>query len=152
MSRHRLALATLLCAAMIAVPATAQTFIIDAPPVAETPDYLDAVSQMAPRRRTRADCIAEAMTSSDIVVCAPRDDQQLPVPEVYGPAFGSTDGAAVDPRGPGCGASISNQCYGGIDIIATIGGTIKLVGLLLDPDANLGEGDPIPERFRGANR
>jgi hypothetical protein len=24
--------------------------------------------------------------------------------------------------------------------------------LLVDPDGNLGEGDPIPERLRGANR
>ena len=137
---------------MVAVSAAAQPLIIDLPQATPAPTVqLDVARQLAPRR-TRADCIAEAMTSSDIVVCAPRDDQQLPVPEIYGPEFGSTDGAAVDPRGPPCGASISNQCYGGVDIIATIGGTIKLVGLLLDPDANLGEGDPIPERFRGANR
>lgn len=137
---------------MVALPATAQPVVIDLPQATSTPTVqLDIARQLAPRR-TRADCVAEAMTSSDIVVCAPLDDQQLPVPEVYGPQAGSTDGAAVDPRGPLCGASISNQCYGGIDIIATIGGTIKLVGLILDPDANLGEGDPIPERFRGANR
>lgn len=137
---------------MVALPATAQPVVIDLPQATPAPTIeLDIARQLAPRR-TRADCVAEAMTSSDIVVCAPLDDQQLPVPEVYGPQAGSTDGAAVDPRGPLCGASISNQCYGGIDIIATIGGTIKLVGLILDPDANLGEGDPIPERFRGANR
>lgn len=136
---------------MIVVPASAQPVIIDAPPVATTPDYVGAVRQMG-ARRTRADCIAEAMTSSDIVVCAPRDDQQLPVPEVYGPQAGSTDGAAVDPRGVPCGASISGHCYTGVSLPELAGAMIGVVSLIFDPDRNLGEGDPIPERFRGANR
>lgn len=152
MSRRSTAYLMLIGAAMPVVPVRAQPVVIDAPPVATRADYLGAVEQMAPRRRTRADCIAEAMMSSDIVVCAPRDDQQLPVPEVYGPQAGSTDGAAVDPRGEPCGASISNRCYTGVDLPKLAGALIGVVGLIVDPNRNLGEGDPIPERFRGANR
>jgi hypothetical protein len=101
----------------------------------------------------REDCRAEAARSSDIVVCGSRNSNQaLPAPEIFGPVPGSTDGSAVDPRGVPCGASISNQCWGGGDVLGTIGGAINLVGLILDPDKNLGEGDPVPERFRGANR
>ena len=152
MSRQRLAFPILIYAVLPGVPVAAQPVIIDALPVASTPDYLGAVRQLAPRRRTRADCIAEAMVSSDIVVCAPLDDQQLPVPEVYGPQAGSTDGSAVDPRGPPCGASISGNCYTGVNLPRLAGAVIGAVSLIFDPNRNLGEGDPIPERFRGANR
>ena len=99
------------------------------------------------------DCRAEAQRSGDIIVCGSRgDDQALPVPDVYGPVPGSSDGAAVDPRGVPCGASISNQCWGGVNVLAAVGAAVGVIGLLIDPDKNLGEGDPIPERFRGANR
>ena len=98
------------------------------------------------------DCRTEAQRSADIVVCGSRrNDQALPVPDIYGPVPGSSDGSAVDPHGVPCGASISNQCYGGINLLVAIAGTVKLIGLLVDPDRNLGEGDPIPDRFRGAN-
>lgn len=138
---------------MLTAPAAAQSApaVIDLPAPAAATDPMAAARAMT-HRRTRADCVAEAVRSADILVCAARDDQQLPVPEVYGPEPGSTDGAAVNPAGVPCGASISNPCYSGIDILATVGGAVRLVGLLVDPDANLGEGAPIPERFRGANR
>ena len=104
-------------------------------------------------RQSVADCMAEAERSGDIIVCGSTNEgQAMPVPEVFGPTPGSTDGAAVDPHGPPCGASISNQCWGGVDLIGTAFGAVRIVGLLLDPDKNLGEGTRIPERFRGANR
>jgi hypothetical protein len=96
--------------------------------------------------------MAEADDSDDIVVCGARTQQPLPVPEVYGPVPGSTDGAAVNPAGIPCSASISNQCYSGIDLPRLIGATVGIAALIIDPDRNLGEGEPIPQRFRGANR
>ncbi len=149
MSRHVAVFALL---AALAQPAAATAPAIIILPAQATPTDPMAAARAMTYRRTRADCVAEAVVSADILVCAPLQDQALPVPEIYGPVAGSTDGAAVDPTGVPCGASISNQCGGGIDVIRTIAGTIKLVGLLVDPDGNLGEGDPIPERFRGANR
>lgn len=148
MSRHVAVLALL---AALAEPAAAAPATITLPVQAAPADPMAAARAMI-HRRTRADCVAEAAASADILVCAPLQDQALPVPEIYGPVAGSTDGAAVDPTGVPCGASISNQCGGGIDVLRTVAGAIKLVGLLVDPDGNLGEGDPIPERFRGANR
>lgn len=138
-------------AALFGAPLPALAAPVMLPPQPQVEDPMAAARALT-QRRTRGDCIAERVMTGDIIVCAPIDDQQLPVPEVYGPVPGSTDGAAVDPRGPPCGASISNQCYGGIDVISTVVGTVRLIGLLIDPDRNLGEGDPIPERFRGANR
>lgn len=142
-----------LCALLLGAPLAAQDApaIIDAPQVAPPADPMAAVRALT-HRRTRADCIAEAVSSTDTLVCAPLQDQALPLPEVYGPVPGSTDGAAVDPSGIPCGASISNRCGGGIDVIRTVSGAIRLVGLLFDPDADLGEGAAIPERFRGSNR
>ena len=91
--------------------------------------------------------------NGDIVVCGSRgNDQALPVPDVYGPVPGSSDGSAVDPHGVPCGASISNQCWGGVDVLGTVAGVVGVIGLIVDPDKNLGEGAAIPERFRGANR
>ncbi len=130
----------------------APPMIRDLPPAqAALPDAM-AVARQFTTRRTRADCVAEAAATSDIVVCAPLRDQDLPVPEVYGPVPRSTDGAAVDPHGVPCGASISNNCYSGVDLIGTAVGAVRIIGLILDPDQNLGEGTAIPERFRGANR
>jgi hypothetical protein len=76
----------------------------------------------------------------------------LPVPEIYGSVRGSTDGRAIDPNGPPCGSSISNECYVGFNLLAAIPAAIDVVQLLIDPDRNLGEGTPIPARFRGSNR
>ena len=101
--------------------------------------------------RTAQDCRDDAAESGDIVVCGASQDESLPVPEVYGPVRGSTDGAAVDPHGVPCSASISNNCYEGIDLVSTVGTAINIVRLLLDPDRSLGDGTPIPRRFRGAN-
>lgn len=144
-------LATMLLLA--AAEARATPVVIRELPAAQTapPDAM-VVARQFTARRTRADCVAEAAASSDIVVCAPLQDQDLPVPEVYGPVPGSTDGAAVDPHGVPCGASISNNCYSGIDLIGTAIGAVRIVGLIFDPDQNLGEGAAIPKRFRGANR
>jgi hypothetical protein len=113
------------------------------------PDAMDAARRYT-ARRTRADCIAEAVTSPDIIVCAPRDDQPLPVPEVYGPVPGSTDGAAVQPTIP-CELEQAG-CFSGVNLPKVAGAVIGIVGLILDPDRDLGEGAAIPERFRGANR
>ena len=104
-------------------------------------------------RQSVADCMAEAERSGDIIVCGSiNNGQEMPLPEVFGPVAGSSDGAAVNPHGPPCGASISNQCWRGVDVIATAIGAVRLVGYLLNPNQNLGEGTRIPERFRGANR
>ena len=120
----------------------------DAPP---SVDQLMANTRRFLRVRTAADCRDDASQSDDIVVCGAPQDDGLPVPEVYGPVRGSTDGAAVDPHGVPCGASISNNCYGGVDLIITATAAVDVIQLLLDPDRNLGEGTPIPRRFRGAN-
>ncbi len=108
------------------------------------------------RRFARLDrvqaCREQAAASDDIIVCAPAPVEALPVPEVYGPAYASTDGRAVDPRGVPCGASISNQCYEGLDLVAMASATVGVLLMAIDPDRNLGEGTRIPERFRGANR
>lgn len=116
-------------------------------------DFLANARRMVVRR-TVADCLAEsaAATGGDIVVCGRTHDDSLPLPEVFGPVAGSTDGAAVDPRGEPCGASISGHCYTGVDLPQLFGAAVGVVGLILDPDKNLGEGTPIPDRFRGANR
>ena len=153
MSRHVTALLVLI-ALPGAAPAAAQPVApVYLPEQTDRPDAATLVADAADsfRRRTRADCIARAATG-DIVVCAPVQDQALPVPEIYGPVAGSTDGAAVDPGGIPCGASISNQCWGGINLLVVIPVGIGIVQLLIDPDRNLGEGEAIPERFRGANR
>ena len=149
-----------LVAGMLAAPVWAQAaapppHIVAAPhPASDRPtteQIMDNSRRLAGLTREE-DCRAEAQRSADIIVCGSRrNDQALPVPDIYGPVPGSSDGSAVDPHGVPCGASISNQCYGGINLLVAIAGTVKLIGLLVDPDRNLGEGDPIPERFRGAN-
>lgn len=125
--------------------------IIDLPPPqAAPPDAMAAMRAMT-YRRTRADCVAEAVASSDILVCAPLKDQALPLPEIYGPVPGSTDGAAVDPRGVPCTTG-PHGCYSGVNLPKVAAALVGIAGLLIDPDRNLGEGTAIPERFRGANR
>lgn len=119
--------------------------------VAPAIDYMANARRFA-GRRSYADCQAEATASGDIVVCGPGQDEGLPIQEVYGPIAGSTDGAAVDARGVPCGASISNHCYSGVDLPALFGAAVGVIGLIIDPDKNLGEGTRIPDRFRGANR
>lgn len=109
------------------------------------------------RQRTSADCRREAAAAmargdQDIIVCAAPDDQHLPVPEVYGPVAGSTDGAAVDPRGEPCGLRVSNPCYEGFNVLAAVPALVGVVRNLLNPDRDLGPPTPIPDRFRGANR
>ncbi len=152
MSR-KLPLLLALLAALPGAPARAATPVIrDIPVAAPAPPDAMALARRFAARRTRSDCIAEALESADIIVCAPLRDQALPLPELYGPVPGSTDGAAVDPYGVPCGASLSNNCYTGLDLIASAGAVIGMISLLIDPDQNLGEGTAIPERFRGANR
>ena len=140
---------------IIATSADAQQIIT--PPTAEpTPtaeDYLANARRMVVRR-TVADCLADAAAAGggEIVVCGRIRHDGLPVPELFGPVAGSSDGAAVDPRGEPCGASISGHCYTGVDLPQLLGAAVGVIGVILDPDKNLGEGTPIPERFRGANR
>ncbi|QJQ32458.1 hypothetical protein GV829_08365 [Sphingomonas lacunae] len=132
--------------------AVAQQAVTLTAPSSETPvDYIANARRFA-RIRTHEDCRAEAAATSDIVVCGRQQDEGLPLPEIYGPVAGSTDGAAVDPRGEPCGASISGQCYSGVDLPQLLGAAVNVVGLIIDPDRNLGEGTRVPERFRGANR
>ncbi len=130
--------------------AAAPTIIDLPPPQATAPDAMAAARAMT-YRRTRADCVAEAVVSTDILVCAPLQDQALPVPEIYGPVAGSTDGAAVDPSGVPCTTG-PHGCYSGVDLPKVAAALVGIAGLLIDPDRNLGEGEAIPERFRGANR
>lgn len=139
-------------AAISASPASAQQILTASPRASAQPiDYMGNARRFAGRRSVE-DCRAEAAASGDIVVCGRVESQSLPVPEVYGPVAGSTDGAAVDPRGPPCGSSLSGHCYTGVSLPALVGAAVGVIGLILDPDKNLGEGTPIPERFRGANR
>ena len=138
--------------AALPCPALAQASVRQPAPVTTAPvDYMANARRFA-RIQSRSDCLADADASGDIVVCGRPQDEGLPVPEVYGPIAGSTDGAAVDPRGEPCGASISGHCYSGVDLPQLFGAAIGVVGLIIDPDKNLGEGTRIPERFRGANR
>ena len=156
MVAKRYSLVTLSAVSAISAPTQAEPQtpgLITAPAAAASQpvDYMANARRFA-RLRSYADCRADADASGDIVVCGRAQDEGLPVPEVYGPVAGSTDGAAVDPHGEPCGASISNRCYVGVDLPKLAGAVIGVVGLLIDPDRNLGEGTPIPERFRGANR
>lgn len=124
----------------------------DLPPDAQQRrDAMVANARRFARIRTRADCLADAAATGDIVVCGQVRDESLPVPEAFGPRLPRTDGAAVDPSGVPCELT-SQGCYEGVNLPRLAGATVKLIGLIFDPDANLGEGDPIPERFRGANR
>lgn len=128
-----------------------QTVTVPASANSTPVDYMANARRFA-RIRTYEDCRAEAEATSDIVVCGREQQEGLPVPEVYGPVAGSTDGAAVDPHGEPCGASISGQCYVGVSLPELLGAAVGAIGLLIDPDKNLGEGTRIPDRFRGANR
>ena len=106
-------------------------------------------------RRTAADCRREAAVAiargeQDIIVCAQEQDQALPVPEIYGPVYGSTDGRAVDI--PECGLSLQDPCYEGFNLLAAIPALATIASRLLDPDQDLGEAARIPDRFRGTNR
>lgn len=137
-------------AAVLAMPST--------PVMAQTAptDTADAVRQAMEngRRltglRTVADCRAEAAATGDIVVCGRMQNHSLPVPELIGPQLVQTDGAAVDPQ-LHCSHSMSG-CFSGVDLPALLGAGIGIAQLLIDPDRDLGEGTPIPQRFRGANR
>jgi hypothetical protein len=145
-------LATLLAGAMAPIgPLFAQSRD-SADPVAMAIANADRLTA----RRTNADCRRQAAAAiargdPDIIVCAPEQDQYLPVPEVYGPVYGSTDGRAVDPTEP-CGLSLQTSCYEGFNLLGAIPATITIVSRLLDPDQDLGTPTPIPDRFRGANR
>ncbi len=125
-----------------------------AAPASDQPsaEQLLANSRRYARRPSRADCLAQGDATGDIVVCGRGPDEALPVPEVYGPVAGSSDGSAVSPHGVPCGASISNNCYEGLDMVAIATATVGVVLTIIDPDRNLGEGTRIPQRFRGANR
>lgn len=108
------------------------------------------------QRRTAADCRREAAAAvargeQDIIVCASVSDQALPIPEVYGPVPGSTDGAAVVPEMP-CGLSMQYPCFEGINLLAVVGFLSDKLLDIFNPDRDLGAGTPIPERYRGANR
>lgn len=151
-ARPILMLAVLMAAAIAATPALAQA-IITMPESAAEPTAAEIVVNAGRLVRGEREACNRSNANGDIVVCGSiRREQSLPVPEVYGPVRGSTDGRAVDPNGPPCGASISNNCYGGVDLISTAIGAVNIVRLLIDPDRNLGEGAAIPSRFRGSNR
>lgn len=150
----------LLCALLLNHPAPAQaqvagpdiprTASAQATPPAETVEEALSNARRFARIRSYADCLADRRDSGDIVVCGAPSDEGLPVPEVYGPVAGSTDGAAVDPHIP-CEFT-AEHCYTGLDLIRIGRSVAGLIGLVIDPDRNLGEGDRIPDRFRGANR
>ena len=131
-------------------PATASA--PTAGPAALTSEELLANSRRFARRQSREDCMAQRQATGDIIVCGSQQGEGLPVPEVYGPVAGSSDGSAIDPRGVPCGASISNNCYEGLDMMAIASATVGVVLNIIDPDRNLGEGTRLPQRFRGANR
>lgn len=155
---HRRAAPLMLSAALVAPAAVAQPVV--APLVADVPpdpaadgltvDQALSNARRFARIRSYADCLADRRDSGDIVVCGAPSDEGLPVPEVYGPVAGSTDGAAVDPHIP-CEFT-AEHCYTGLDLIRIGRSVAGLIGLVIDPDRNLGEGDRIPDRFRGANR
>jgi hypothetical protein len=133
-----------------AVPATAQQSESD--PVARALANADRLTS----RRTNADCRREAAAAimrgdPDIIVCAPAEDYREPVPEVYGPAYGSTDGRAAEPTEP-CGLSLQTPCFEGVDMLRVARFVGDKLLDIFDADRDLGAGTPIPERFRGANR
>lgn len=132
-----------------------------APAIAQVaPDPVAAAIANADRlttRRTAADCRRDAAAAiargeQDIIVCASVSEQALPIPEVYGPVPGSTDGAAVRPEGIPCGVVPSDPCFEGIDLLAVVGFLSDKLLDIFNPDRDLGAGAPIPERYRGANR
>jgi hypothetical protein len=135
--------------ALLSSPVHAQ----DAPdPVAQAMANADRLTA----RRTNAQCRREAAAAldrgdPDIIVCAPAENYAPPIPELYGPVYGSTDGRAVDPTEP-CGLSLQTPCFEGVDVLAAVRFVGGKILDLFDPDRDLGAGTPIPDRFRGANR
>jgi hypothetical protein len=124
---------------------------------AMTAEVLIANADRLTQRRTNADCRREAAAAilrgdPDIIVCAPEQDQALPVPEVYGPLAGSTDGAAVRPEGEPCGVSLQRPCFEGVDVLAAVRFIGDKLLDIINPDRDLGAATPIPDRYRGANR
>ncbi len=141
------------CAMLAPTVAHAQTAVLDPLAPLET-DPLAAVMERGralTQVRTLSDC-RQAEIAGDIVVCAGESDQLLPVPELYGPVPGSTDGAAVRPEGIPCGLSLDSPCRGGVDVIRTIRGAVGIIQSLLNPDRDLGPAARIPDRYRGSNR
>jgi hypothetical protein len=139
----------------LSLPAVALAQSVPAIPPARTAEQAIANANRLTSRRTAADCrraaaVAIARGEEDIIVCAAEQDQALPVPEVYGPVYGSTDGRAVDV--PTCGLSLQEPCYEGVNLLAVVGFIGDKLLDVFNPDRDLGEGTPIPERFRGANR
>lgn len=153
MSRRLLALSVLalLCWPM---PVAAQTQATP-PPSPLTAGQALANAAALTRRRTAADCRQEAAAAiargeQDIIVCAVEQDQALPVPEVYGPVHGSTDGRAVEIHS--CGLGLQNPCFEGVDVFRVAGFLGDKLPDIINPDRDLGPGTPIPQRYRGANR
>jgi hypothetical protein len=143
----------MLSGGMVATSSASAQYVVTMPDTATAPSATEIVANAGRLVRGDRDACNRSNASGDIVVCgSTRREQALPVPEVYGPVRGSTDGRAVDPRGPPCGPSISNQCYEGVNLPKLVGAMVGVVQLIFDPDRNLGEGDPIPARFRGSNR
>lgn len=104
------------------------------------------VARRFARIRLREDCLAEKALSSDIIVCASREPE---------PGF-ATDieqALAADLERDRFAQEI---CPSGVNctgnIFAAVSITRDLIRLALDPQADLGSGARIPERFRGANR
>ena len=64
------------------------------------------------------------------------------IAQIFEPFARGTASTQAAP-GAGLGLTIAKM------LTDLMGGSVQL---LIDPDRNLGEGDPIPERFRGANR
>lgn len=148
-SRHL----ALVAPAILFLPATG--FAHAPPPPALSAEQALTNADRLTARRTDADCRREAAAAiargdADIIVCAPVQDQALPVPEVYGPVYGSTDGRAVDV--PACGLSLQEPCFEGVDVFRVAGFVADKLLDIFDPDRDLGTPTPIPDRYRGANR
>jgi hypothetical protein len=144
MSRRGIA-AILSIVAMVLPSATAAQVVQPSPEPSVTAEQLMAQTRRFTRTETMDDCFAERTSTSDIVVCGARQDQGLPLDPRDQDVQSDLESDRLARRA--CGGM---ACAGNVFAVVTI--TSGIVGLLLDPEANLGEGERIPQRFRGANR
>ena len=97
------------------------------------------------RTATSEDCAAEQASTSDIIVCGARQPRGLPIRPGDQDVQPDLESDRLARRA--CGGM---PCAG--NVLATVAITTGLIGLLLDPEADLGDAERIPARFRGANR
>ena len=110
-----------------------------------TAEQIMAQTRRFTRTATSEDCAAEQASTNDIIVCGARQPRGLPIRPGDQDVQPDLESDRLARRA--CGGM---PCAG--NVFATVAITSGLIGLLLDPEADLGDAERIPARFRGANR